>query len=53
MKDQADVGHLRQALEPLLNSPQDRAQMAEKAESLGRPDAASRLVDLLLDTGLG
>lgn len=53
MKDQADEGHLRQALEPLLTSPQDRAHMAKKAESLGRPDAASRLVDLLLDTGLG
>jgi YD repeat-containing protein len=43
--------HLRDALEPLLADPGMRAAMAEESRSLGRPDAADRLVDVLLSVG--
>jgi UDP-N-acetylglucosamine--N-acetylmuramyl-(pentapeptide) pyrophosphoryl-undecaprenol N-acetylglucosamine transferase len=42
---------LRDALEPLLSDPGMRAAMAEESRSLGRPDAADRLVDVLLSAG--
>ncbi|MBY8880863.1 UDP-N-acetylglucosamine--N-acetylmuramyl-(pentapeptide) pyrophosphoryl-undecaprenol N-acetylglucosamine transferase [Actinacidiphila acidipaludis] len=39
---------LVQAAGPLLNDPARRAAMAERARAHGRPDAADRLVDVLL-----
>lgn len=39
---------LRQAAEPLLADPVRRARMAERAREHGRPDAADRLVDVVL-----
>lgn len=36
------------ALEPLLADPARRARMAQRARALGRPDAADRLVDVVL-----
>ncbi|MFE6778239.1 glycosyltransferase [Streptomyces sp. NPDC057702] len=39
---------LRGALGPLLSDPARRADMAERARAQGRPDAAERLVDVLL-----
>jgi UDP-N-acetylglucosamine--N-acetylmuramyl-(pentapeptide) pyrophosphoryl-undecaprenol N-acetylglucosamine transferase len=43
--------HLRDALEPLLADRGTRAAMAEESRSVGRPDAADRLVDVLLSVG--
>lgn len=40
---------LRGAVEPLLTDPARRVAMAEQARAVGRPDAADRLVDVLLD----
>ncbi|MFJ5120966.1 UDP-N-acetylglucosamine--N-acetylmuramyl-(pentapeptide) pyrophosphoryl-undecaprenol N-acetylglucosamine transferase [Kitasatospora sp. NPDC088548] len=40
---------LRQAVEPLLTDPIRRAATAERARVYGRPDAAERLVDVVLD----
>ncbi|OXM44801.1 UDP-N-acetylglucosamine--N-acetylmuramyl-(pentapeptide) pyrophosphoryl-undecaprenol N-acetylglucosamine transferase [Amycolatopsis alba] len=40
---------LRDAVEPLLTDPQRRRAMADRARVLGRPDAADRLVDVILD----
>ncbi|MEV8098724.1 UDP-N-acetylglucosamine--N-acetylmuramyl-(pentapeptide) pyrophosphoryl-undecaprenol N-acetylglucosamine transferase [Kitasatospora sp. NPDC085879] len=40
---------LRQAVAPLLADPARRADMAHRARSQGRPDAADRLVDVLLE----
>lgn len=40
---------LRDALAPLLADPAHRAAMAARARTHGRPDAAERLVDALLD----
>ncbi|MFG2823388.1 glycosyltransferase [Kitasatospora sp. NPDC048365] len=42
------AGHLAEAVAPLLADPARRADMAYRARTLGRPDAAERLVDLLL-----
>ncbi|MFE9426102.1 glycosyltransferase [Kitasatospora sp. NPDC006697] len=42
------AARLRQALTPLLDDPAKRAAMAERARAHGRPDAAERLVDVLL-----
>lgn len=39
---------LRYAVEPLLADPSRRASVAEQARAAGRPDAADRLVDVLL-----
>lgn len=39
---------LRNAVEPLLADPSRRAVVAEQARASGRPDAADRLVDVLL-----
>jgi len=39
---------LRAAVEPLLTDPARRAAMVERARAAGRPDAADRLVDVLL-----
>ncbi|WP_414942671.1 undecaprenyldiphospho-muramoylpentapeptide beta-N-acetylglucosaminyltransferase [Amycolatopsis sp. cmx-11-51] len=40
---------LQDAVAPLLNDPQRRHAMAARARDLGRPDAADRLVDVVLD----
>ncbi|WP_443054061.1 UDP-N-acetylglucosamine--N-acetylmuramyl-(pentapeptide) pyrophosphoryl-undecaprenol N-acetylglucosamine transferase [Streptomyces sp. NBC_00670] len=50
-----DVGmdRLRHALEPLLTDPARRAEMARAARAHGRPDAAERLVDVLLSAASG
>ncbi|WNI19715.1 UDP-N-acetylglucosamine--N-acetylmuramyl-(pentapeptide) pyrophosphoryl-undecaprenol N-acetylglucosamine transferase [Actinacidiphila sp. ITFR-21] len=39
---------LRDAVAPLLTDPSRRSAMAERARAQGRPDAADRLVDVLL-----
>ncbi|MFF1795021.1 glycosyltransferase, partial [Kitasatospora sp. NPDC058263] len=44
---------LREAVAPLLADPARRADMALRARSHGRPDAAERLVDLLLSVAAG
>ncbi|WP_069816201.1 UDP-N-acetylglucosamine--N-acetylmuramyl-(pentapeptide) pyrophosphoryl-undecaprenol N-acetylglucosamine transferase [Streptomyces sp. TP-A0874] len=44
---------LRNALGPLLTDPARRAGMAESARAHGRPDAAERLVDVLLSAASG
>jgi UDP-N-acetylglucosamine--N-acetylmuramyl-(pentapeptide) pyrophosphoryl-undecaprenol N-acetylglucosamine transferase len=44
---------LREAAGPLLNDPQARAVMAERARTHGRPDAADRLVDVILSAATG
>jgi UDP-N-acetylglucosamine--N-acetylmuramyl-(pentapeptide) pyrophosphoryl-undecaprenol N-acetylglucosamine transferase len=41
---------LREALAPLLTDPVQRAAIAERARAQGRPDAADRLVDVVLST---
>lgn len=44
---------LRDAAGPLLTDPERRAAMAERAKSHGRPDAADRLVDVILSAASG
>ncbi|WP_235032011.1 UDP-N-acetylglucosamine--N-acetylmuramyl-(pentapeptide) pyrophosphoryl-undecaprenol N-acetylglucosamine transferase [Actinacidiphila yanglinensis] len=44
---------LREAAGPLLTDPARRAAMAERARSHGRPDAADRLVDVILSAASG
>ncbi|MEV5873500.1 UDP-N-acetylglucosamine--N-acetylmuramyl-(pentapeptide) pyrophosphoryl-undecaprenol N-acetylglucosamine transferase [Streptomyces sp. NPDC052101] len=44
---------LRDAVAPLISSPGERRHMAEQARSLGRPDAADRLAEVLLDVATG
>jgi UDP-N-acetylglucosamine--N-acetylmuramyl-(pentapeptide) pyrophosphoryl-undecaprenol N-acetylglucosamine transferase len=44
---------LREAAGPLLNDPQTRAVMAERARTHGKPDAADRLVDVILSAASG
>lgn len=41
-------GHLREAVGPLLDDPASREAMAAAARAHGRPDAAERLVDVIL-----
>lgn len=45
--------HLRMAVGPLLADPGGRAAMADRARHIGRPDAADRLVDVLLSVADG
>lgn len=42
---------LRSAVGPILASPEKRQYMAQQARTVGRPDAADRLTDLLLSMG--
>ncbi|MEV0445340.1 UDP-N-acetylglucosamine--N-acetylmuramyl-(pentapeptide) pyrophosphoryl-undecaprenol N-acetylglucosamine transferase [Streptomyces spectabilis] len=51
-KDHATAPELQHALEPILTRPEQRQNMARSAAGLGRPDAAHRLVDVLLKAGL-
>jgi UDP-N-acetylglucosamine--N-acetylmuramyl-(pentapeptide) pyrophosphoryl-undecaprenol N-acetylglucosamine transferase len=44
---------LREAAGPLLNDPRARMAMAERARMHGRPDAADRLVDVILSAASG
>ncbi|SEF03603.1 UDP-N-acetylglucosamine-N-acetylmuramylpentapeptide N-acetylglucosamine transferase [Streptomyces sp. 2112.3] len=46
-------GHLRKAVGPLLDDPARRDAMAYAARGHGRPDAADRLVDVLLSAASG
>lgn len=46
--DEVTPANLQAAVEPLLADPATRAAIAENARSHGRPDAAERLVDVLL-----
>ncbi|KOG29360.1 UDP-N-acetylglucosamine--N-acetylmuramyl-(pentapeptide) pyrophosphoryl-undecaprenol N-acetylglucosamine transferase [Streptomyces resistomycificus] len=45
--------HLRDAIGPLLSDPARRDEMAERARAYGRPDAADRLVDVILSAASG
>lgn len=45
--------HLRDALGPLLTDPARREEMAQRARTYGRPDAADRLVDVILSAASG
>ncbi|GHF54008.1 UDP-N-acetylglucosamine--N-acetylmuramyl-(pentapeptide) pyrophosphoryl-undecaprenol N-acetylglucosamine transferase [Streptomyces mashuensis] len=47
------VGRLRDAVGPLLADPARRDAMAERARAHGRPDAADRLVDVILSAASG
>jgi UDP-N-acetylglucosamine--N-acetylmuramyl-(pentapeptide) pyrophosphoryl-undecaprenol N-acetylglucosamine transferase len=51
--DGASADVLRDALAPLLAEPERRAALARQARSHGRPDAADRLVDVLLSAVKG
>ncbi len=51
--DQVSAQGLQAAVEPLLADPRRRAQIAERAREHGRPDAADRLVDVLLAAAQG
>ncbi|MEV7889684.1 UDP-N-acetylglucosamine--N-acetylmuramyl-(pentapeptide) pyrophosphoryl-undecaprenol N-acetylglucosamine transferase [Streptomyces sp. NPDC002817] len=46
--DDVSAQRLRDAVAPLLTDPAQRAAMAERARAHGRPDAAERLVDVVL-----
>lgn len=47
-RDAVRIDRLWKAIETLLNSPEQRRRMAHQAQSLGHPDAADRLVDVVL-----
>ncbi|MEV7288342.1 UDP-N-acetylglucosamine--N-acetylmuramyl-(pentapeptide) pyrophosphoryl-undecaprenol N-acetylglucosamine transferase [Streptomyces sp. NPDC093252] len=51
--EQVNAPTLRAALEPVLSDPQLREMMATAARAMGKPDAASRLVEVLLNVALG
>ena len=50
---QATPDTLREAVGPLLADPARRADMADRARAHGMPDAAERLVDILLSVATG
>ncbi|MEV5358037.1 UDP-N-acetylglucosamine--N-acetylmuramyl-(pentapeptide) pyrophosphoryl-undecaprenol N-acetylglucosamine transferase [Streptomyces sp. NPDC052693] len=52
VKDRANAAELRTALAPILMSEEKRQTMAEAAAALGKPDAATRLVEVLLRVAL-
>ncbi|MFI8437133.1 UDP-N-acetylglucosamine--N-acetylmuramyl-(pentapeptide) pyrophosphoryl-undecaprenol N-acetylglucosamine transferase [Streptomyces sp. NPDC079020] len=51
--DGANALALRAVLEPVLSNPQQRDVMAQAARAMGKPDAAARLVEVLLSVALG
>nr|WP_180218537.1 UDP-N-acetylglucosamine--N-acetylmuramyl-(pentapeptide) pyrophosphoryl-undecaprenol N-acetylglucosamine transferase [Streptomyces albus] len=53
LEGEVTADRLRAALGPLLTDPARRVGMAEAARSHGRPDAADRLVDVLLSAASG
>ncbi|PAZ12295.1 UDP-N-acetylglucosamine--N-acetylmuramyl-(pentapeptide) pyrophosphoryl-undecaprenol N-acetylglucosamine transferase [Streptomyces sp. SA15] len=53
VRERASAGELRRALEPVLTSGERREAMAQAARALGKPDAAMRLVEVLLSVALG
>ncbi|MFF3060192.1 glycosyltransferase [Streptomyces sp. NPDC057909] len=52
LKEAVTPNGLRSAVAPILSSPEQRRQMAERARTLGRPDAAERLAEVLLSTAV-
>ncbi|WOX11445.1 UDP-N-acetylglucosamine--N-acetylmuramyl-(pentapeptide) pyrophosphoryl-undecaprenol N-acetylglucosamine transferase [Streptomyces sp. N50] len=52
VKEAVTAEGLRAAVYPILSSPKGREQMAERAQSVGRPDAAERLTDVLLSVAV-
>jgi len=52
VKDAVTPEGLRTAVGPILASPGKRQHMAQQARTVGRPDAADRLTDLLLSVGV-
>ncbi|MES9587703.1 MULTISPECIES: glycosyltransferase [unclassified Streptomyces] len=50
---EATAASLRDAVGPLLTDPGRRDAMAERARAHGRPDAAARLVDVILSAASG
>ncbi|WP_157902966.1 hypothetical protein [Streptomyces jeddahensis] len=50
--ERANARELRRALEPVLTSRERRGAMAKAARTLGKPDAAMRLAELLLSVAL-
>ncbi|MER6976036.1 UDP-N-acetylglucosamine--N-acetylmuramyl-(pentapeptide) pyrophosphoryl-undecaprenol N-acetylglucosamine transferase [Streptomyces carpinensis] len=53
LEGEVSQGRLRDALGPLLTDADLRWGMAERARAYGRPDAADRLVDVLLSAASG
>lgn len=51
-EEHATAEHLRNALEPVVASPERRTRMAHQARRLGRPEAAAHLTTALLQAGL-
>ncbi|WP_349775370.1 glycosyltransferase [Streptomyces vilmorinianum] len=52
VKDAVTPEGLREAVAPILASPERRAHMAHQARTLGRPDAADRLTEVLLSVAV-
>ncbi|WP_036554377.1 glycosyltransferase [Nocardiopsis sp. CNT312] len=46
--EEVDAQRLREAVEPLLDDPERRERIADQARQAGRPDAAERLVDVVM-----
>ncbi|GAB2912718.1 undecaprenyldiphospho-muramoylpentapeptide beta-N-acetylglucosaminyltransferase [Streptomyces mayteni] len=53
LEGEVTADHLREAVGPLLVDPARRQAMAAAARAHGRPDAAERLVDVLLSVAAG
>ncbi len=53
LEGEVSAARLREAVDPLLTDPARREAMAEAARAHGRPDAAERLVDVLLSAATG
>ncbi|MEU7116151.1 undecaprenyldiphospho-muramoylpentapeptide beta-N-acetylglucosaminyltransferase [Streptomyces sp. NPDC046182] len=52
LKDAVTPEGLRDAVAPMLSSPERRSHMAQQARTLGRPDAADRLTEVLLSVAV-
>ncbi|MDI3422949.1 UDP-N-acetylglucosamine--N-acetylmuramyl-(pentapeptide) pyrophosphoryl-undecaprenol N-acetylglucosamine transferase [Streptomyces luteolus] len=53
LEGEVTADQLREAVSPLLLDPSRRAAMADAARAHGRPDAADRLVDVILSAASG